>query len=92
MRSRPTVDHTPRPMWTPDEAAEQCQGAGCTSGDFNLFNRRHHCRACGGLFCDRCTQSRMALPHLGYPLYEEQRVCEPCCAAAEGVPSERRSR
>lgn len=74
---------TPRPSWTPDEAASQCEGVGCISGQWNIFNRRHHCRSCGGLFCDRCTQARVTLAHLGYPLYEEQRVCEPCRKSVE---------
>lgn len=72
-------DRTPRPTWTPDWASERCTNLDCTSGPWNLFNRRHHCRLCGGLFCDACSNSRASLAHLGYT--EPQRVCEACCVS-----------
>ena len=72
-----SAGETPRPLWTPDWASEQCEAQGCTSGPFNvIWNRRHHCRSCGGLFCDSCSSVRIPLPHLGYE--EPQRVCEGC--------------
>ena len=44
--------------------------------EFGLINRRHHCRACGGIFCSSCSLSREAFPHLGY--HEPVRCCNPC--------------
>uniref|UniRef100_A0A0D9WU86 FYVE-type domain-containing protein n=1 Tax=Leersia perrieri TaxID=77586 RepID=A0A0D9WU86_9ORYZ len=44
--------------WVPDEAVTKCTG--CTA-DFSAFNRRHHCRNCGDIFCDKCTQGRTPL-------------------------------
>ena len=44
--------------------------------EFGLIKRRHHCRACGGVFCSTCSLSREAFPHLGY--HEPVRCCNPC--------------
>lgn len=44
--------------------------------EFGLIKRRHHCRACGGVFCSSCSLSREAFPHLGY--HEPVRCCNPC--------------
>ena len=65
--------------WTPNDASQGCERCG---SEWNLFfNRRHHCRACGGLFCDACTLARVPLPHLGYGR-DPQRVCGACGVAA----------
>ncbi|KAL3641002.1 Protein free1 [Castilleja foliolosa] len=44
--------------WVPDEAVTKCIGCGT---DFGAFVRKHHCRNCGDIFCDKCTQGRTAL-------------------------------
>ena len=51
----------------------------CTSCDknFSIIVRRHHCRACGDIFCDDCTKWKVPLPHKGY----SDRV-RSCCACA----------
>uniref|UniRef100_A0A0K0DED6 Hepatocyte growth factor-regulated tyrosine kinase substrate n=1 Tax=Angiostrongylus cantonensis TaxID=6313 RepID=A0A0K0DED6_ANGCA len=33
--------------------------------EFSLFNRKHHCRACGQIFCDRCSTKEIPLPQFG---------------------------
>ncbi|CAF0752734.1 unnamed protein product [Adineta steineri] len=38
--------------------------------------RQHHCRKCGHAVCDKCSQTRTALPLLGYETV--QRVCNDC--------------
>jgi len=40
---------------------------------FTLFNRRHHCRSCGGIHCLKCLALR---PHLVN--YAEEMVCQSC--------------
>ena len=41
-----------------------------------MLRRRHHCRACGQLFCRECTNNRVELPSFGYRA--SQRVCDQC--------------
>ncbi|CAF0816947.1 unnamed protein product [Rotaria sp. Silwood1] len=38
--------------------------------------RQHHCRKCGRAVCDKCSQTRKALPLLGYETV--QRICNDC--------------
>ncbi|KAF5355838.1 hypothetical protein D9756_004313 [Leucocoprinus leucothites] len=44
----------PRHLWKPDALASHCDNFYCRVG-FTLFERRHHCRKCGGVFCQACT-------------------------------------
>ena len=44
---------------------------------FSMIKRRHHCRACGGIFCAGCSRWRKKLPHLGYT-DSDARVCKWC--------------
>ncbi|KAL6506699.1 hypothetical protein OROHE_022531 [Orobanche hederae] len=61
--------------WVPDEAVAKCTGCGT---DFSAFVRKHHCRNCGDIFCDKCTHSRTALTaDENAPVV---RVCERCMA------------
>jgi len=70
-----------RPPWKPDGDAPSCEAPSC-GVHFTLLNRRHHCRACGGVFCDECSSSRVRLPaHFGYGQHK-QRVCDLCGAEA----------
>eukprot|EP01062_Namystynia_karyoxenos_P063950 TRINITY_DN567_c0_g3_i1.p1 TRINITY_DN567_c0_g3~~TRINITY_DN567_c0_g3_i1.p1 ORF type:complete len:2175 (+),score=474.88 TRINITY_DN567_c0_g3_i1:78-6527(+) len=50
-------DALPRSQWQADKSLKAC--CQC-SKSFGAFRRRHHCRACGMLFCDNC--SRRSLP------------------------------
>lgn len=61
------------PRWVPDNARDAC--AACDS-PFSWSNRRHHCRACGEIFDDECTQNRSCLPRWGFS--EPVRVCDTC--------------
>mmetsp|Transcript_870 Transcript_870/g.1114 ORF Transcript_870/g.1114 Transcript_870/m.1114 type:complete len:282 (-) Transcript_870:195-1040(-) len=60
-------------MWEPDNWSTTCHDCG---NNFTWYIRRHHCRACGRLFCHRCSSQNMALPQL--ELYTPVRVCERC--------------
>ncbi|XP_076927738.1 protein FREE1-like [Bidens hawaiensis] len=59
--------------WVPDEAVTKCTGCG---SDFSAFNRKHHCRNCGDIFCDKCTHSRIALT--SEENAPQVRVCDRC--------------
>ncbi|XP_021750291.1 1-phosphatidylinositol-3-phosphate 5-kinase FAB1B-like isoform X1 [Chenopodium quinoa] len=41
-----------RVFWMPDQSCRVCYE--CDS-QFTVFNRRHHCRLCGRVFCAKCT-------------------------------------
>ena len=43
-----------------------------------MVRRRHHCRACGRVFCNDCSKNRIALPTFGYE--GQERVCDGCFA------------
>lgn len=47
------------PMMVEDAEAAECGQCGTA---FSFFTRRHHCRLCGDVFCDACTQHRATLP------------------------------
>jgi hypothetical protein len=41
---------------------------------FDFTTRKHHCRWCGNIFCDECTQKTCSVP----TLKDKQRVCNRC--------------
>ncbi|KAI1813241.1 FYVE zinc finger-domain-containing protein [Poronia punctata] len=47
------------PRWQPDAEVTNCSicGAG-----FTLLYRKHHCRKCGRVVCDRCSPHRIIIP------------------------------
>ncbi|KAG8632306.1 protein FREE1 [Manihot esculenta] len=61
--------------WVPDEAVSKCTGCGT---DFGAFVRKHHCRNCGDIFCDKCTNGRIALT--ADENAQPVRVCDRCMA------------
>ncbi len=44
------------PPWIPDSMAPLCMGCGA---GFSLVKRRHHCRSCGRVFCQRCSPNQV---------------------------------
>lgn len=60
-------------VWVPDERVQECHDC---KQKFTGFRRRHHCRACGQVFCNGCTTHRATLPFLGYN--SPERVCDAC--------------
>ena len=46
-----------------------------------LFGRRHHCRACGNVFCGNCTEF---IPLVRYDIKESVRTCIPCYEKEKG--------
>ncbi|KAL4589315.1 hypothetical protein LXL04_002221 [Taraxacum kok-saghyz] len=51
-RSEPA--NVSRDFWMPDQSCRVCYE--CDT-QFTLFNRRHHCRLCGRVFCAKCTHN-----------------------------------
>jgi len=67
-----------RPPWQPDDTAPKCNKCGT---EFSLFKRRHHCRACGKVYCSRCCEKTTKIKNLGYE-EEPVKVCEGCFSSA----------
>nr|CDJ89355.1 VHS and Zinc finger and Ubiquitin interacting motif domain containing protein [Haemonchus contortus] len=65
-------------MFTAQVAPDWHDGSECfrCRSEFSLFNRKHHCRACGQIFCDRCSTKEIPLPQFG--IEKEVRVCDAC--------------
>jgi len=61
--------------WQKDEDVIRC--AECEA-DFGVFTRRHHCRSCGKIYCDPCTNYQVYVEGYGYKLGSTQRVCVNC--------------
>ena len=45
--------------WIPDERVQRCFSC---NASFSFLKRKHHCRACGRVFCYTCTAYRESLP------------------------------
>ena len=58
------------PEWTDANDCQRCRTA------FSFSNRKHHCRKCGGTFCQLCSEKSM--PILGMGITEAVRVCDSC--------------
>eukprot|EP01065_Artemidia_motanka_P015647 TRINITY_DN1938_c0_g1_i2.p1 TRINITY_DN1938_c0_g1~~TRINITY_DN1938_c0_g1_i2.p1 ORF type:complete len:545 (+),score=159.32 TRINITY_DN1938_c0_g1_i2:47-1636(+) len=64
-----------RPVWQTDDSWVKCGEMDCAVR-FGLLHRRHHCRACGYVYCNVHASHRLPLPHLGYS--QPERVCASC--------------
>ncbi|KAL3868060.1 hypothetical protein ACJMK2_040898 [Sinanodonta woodiana] len=60
------------PIWIPDAETQTCMS--CES-KFTFTKRRHHCRACGKVFCSNCCNLRTKLQYMDF---REARVCHHC--------------
>lgn len=56
--------------WVDSDACMIC------SKKFSMLNRRHHCRSCGGIFCQEHSSHNIPLPDLG--ITDPVRVCDNC--------------
>ncbi|KAJ0075209.1 hypothetical protein Patl1_33851 [Pistacia atlantica] len=75
-RSEPA--HLSKDFWMPDQSCRVCYE--CDS-QFTLFNRRHHCRLCGRIFCGQCTANSVPAPSVESNSSREEweiRVCNYC--------------
>lgn len=72
------------PKWLADSAASACML--CNVRFHPIMCSRHHCRFCGGLYCNECSKGRSLLP----PMFRKEnpeRVCDVCCVRLESVQS-----
>lgn len=58
------------PQWAEGDCCHRCRVT------FGLVNRKHHCRCCGQIFCDKCSARTSAIPKYG--IEKEVRVCDDC--------------
>ncbi|CCE72758.1 Piso0_000352 [Millerozyma farinosa CBS 7064] len=58
LKQAPTRRH-----WQKNETAYKCGMKSCNKV-FNLFERRHHCRKCGGIYCKEHTSHYLYINHL----------------------------
>uniref|UniRef100_A0A673NII0 Hepatocyte growth factor-regulated tyrosine kinase substrate n=1 Tax=Sinocyclocheilus rhinocerous TaxID=307959 RepID=A0A673NII0_9TELE len=58
------------PDWVDAEECHRCRV------QFSVMTRKHHCRACGQIFCGKCSSKHSTIPKFG--IEKEVRVCEPC--------------
>lgn len=70
---------TPKDQWMPDRMSVACFGCQST---FNAWRRRHHCRLCGKIFCNKCCPSRMKN---WWP--KATRSCQTCFDSSKPVAS-----
>ncbi|KAI1715738.1 VHS domain-containing protein [Ditylenchus destructor] len=65
-------------MFMAHSAPEWADGDNCyrCRVEFGMFTRKHHCRACGQIFCLKCSNKQMLLPQFG--IEKMVRVCELC--------------
>lgn len=75
--SKSNLSKPGRENWVPDASVSNCKD--CNAG-FGFFTRKHHCRACGFVFCDRCAKYRIGVhrPHYSAGEEREERVCSSC--------------
>lgn len=63
--SRPCLNRVvtcvPTARWVPDAQATQCMAPDCQQ-QFTFFNRKHHCRICGKIFCTNCCSKQLSAP------------------------------
>ncbi|KAJ7801928.1 FYVE-domain-containing protein [Mycena olivaceomarginata] len=50
----------PKKMWEADRSAAYCENFSCRV-PFSVWERRHHCRKCGGVFCQPCSSRTTTL-------------------------------
>uniref|UniRef100_A0A8C5TP08 Zinc finger FYVE domain-containing protein n=1 Tax=Malurus cyaneus samueli TaxID=2593467 RepID=A0A8C5TP08_9PASS len=70
-RKTPSSLSWKQPLWVPDSEAPNCMNC---QAKFTFTKRRHHCRACGKVFCGSCCKRKCKLQYME----KEARVCTGC--------------
>ncbi|XP_042398155.1 1-phosphatidylinositol-3-phosphate 5-kinase FAB1B-like isoform X1 [Zingiber officinale] len=83
-------DSISRAFWMPDDSCMVCYE--CDS-QFTVFNRRHHCRKCGRIFCAKCTSNFIPVNSYESESLQQEgeliRVCNFCFKQREDVTTAR---
>eukprot|EP00005_Dracoamoeba_jomungandri_P006180 CAMPEP_0174253742 /NCGR_PEP_ID=MMETSP0439-20130205/3094_1 /TAXON_ID=0 /ORGANISM="Stereomyxa ramosa, Strain Chinc5" /LENGTH=924 /DNA_ID=CAMNT_0015334925 /DNA_START=308 /DNA_END=3082 /DNA_ORIENTATION=- len=61
--------------WQEDWGVKSCSI--CLS-NFSFFFRKHHCRACGKVYCSRCCSTYLRYPRIYEPKRKLLRTCKDC--------------
>lgn len=69
-------DSNKPPRWKPDDSVTECTSC---KDPFTLVRRKHHCRACGLIFCQKCSSG--AAPLIKFDILKNVRVCDACFAS-----------
>ncbi|XP_026129868.1 zinc finger FYVE domain-containing protein 16-like isoform X1 [Carassius auratus] len=72
-----------QPPWVPDSEAPNCMNC---EQKFTFTKRRHHCRACGKVYCANCCNRKCRLKYLD----KEARVCVICHATIQKAQAHER--
>ena len=87
LRLRASRWGAPRPrFWIDERTTKSCFECGVA---FSLVTRKHHCRACGRVFCQKC--SSHALPPRDDPEGAPERACDVCFASHADAAEPRRA-
>lgn len=63
-------------LWEHDDTCAQCRA--CKT-PFTTTRRRHHCRGCGGVFCEGCLQTNILIPSKDEAV---DKACPGCCSGS----------
>jgi len=71
--------------WLSNSAASGCMDGSC-SMEFNLFNRKHHCRKCGKIFCSNHVKKAKItlLEKRSDPAGHPAKLCNVCVSTVNG--------
>ncbi|KAF7273042.1 hypothetical protein GWI33_014233 [Rhynchophorus ferrugineus] len=72
------------PEWADGEVCHRCRV------QFGIVQRKHHCRACGQIFCHGCSSKTSTVPKFG--IEKEVRVCNMCYDALNKTSTSKSSK
>ncbi|XP_065832571.1 zinc finger FYVE domain-containing protein 21-like [Oscarella lobularis] len=75
MDGKGSIFDIPEPKWKHDSTTPMCSNPSCGT-QFDFFHRRHHCRICGKVYCDSCSDYRQPVLRMG--LVDSVRLCKTC--------------
>ncbi|CAF0922981.1 unnamed protein product [Rotaria sp. Silwood1] len=81
MLTEMVADQIAPSYWVPNKDVNECSHCKLI---FGSEHSKHHCRACGHVFCDTCTTSRRVVPWIDAD--KPVRVCDKCYANPQSRP------